>query len=93
MKTNFTKSTANFGCYNETRKQDKILPNEEFNINDVLNSDVSLNHKAWFIRNNCEFTTDEFRQFAIGCALCVLPIYETKYPENKAPRAAIDWYR
>lgn len=90
MKTNFAKKTANFGCYNESKKQNNYLPNEAFTISDVLNSDVSLKDKTWFIRKNCEFTNDEYRQFAIGCALCVLPIYESKYPGNDAPRKAIE---
>jgi len=90
MKTEFTKNTSNFGCYAENNnRQNDYLPNDEFTITDILSANVSLKHKAWFIRYNCEFTVDEFRQFAIGCALCVLPIYEDKYPNNKAPREAI----
>lgn len=91
MKTTFTKSTAKFGCYKENdNNQDQFLPNENFTISDVLNADVPLKDKAWFIRYNCEFTDTQFREFAIGCALCVLPIYEAKYPNNKAPREAIE---
>jgi len=91
MKTNFTKLTAKFGCYaDENNKQNNHLLNNDFNIDDVLCADVPLKDKAWFIRHNCEFTDDQFREFAIGCALCVLPIYEDKYPENKAPREAIE---
>src|SRR4051812_38902981 len=90
MKTIFNKKTTNFGCYKDSSKQDRYLLQDDFTIKDVLNSDVSLKDKVWFLRNNCEFTTDEYRQFAIGCALCVLPIYEAKYPDNKAPREAIE---
>jgi hypothetical protein len=91
MKTTFTKYTAKFGCYKENdNEQDHYLPNETFTIDDVLNAEVSLKDKAWFIRYNCGFTDKEFREFAIGCALCVLPIYESRYPDNKAPREAIE---
>jgi hypothetical protein len=89
MKTNFTKATSDFGCYGP-KKASSYLPNENFTIADVLNADVRLRDKAWFIRNNCQFTDDEYRQYAIGCALCVLPIYEKRYPGNNAPREAIE---
>jgi len=88
MKNTFNKTTSNFGCYGR-KKADTFLPNENFDISDVLNSNVSIKDKAWFIRRNCEFTDTEYRKFAIGCAICVLPIYEARYPENKAPREAI----
>jgi len=35
-------------------------------------------------------TTLEKKWFAIGCAEVVLSIYEAKYPDNKAPREAIE---
>jgi hypothetical protein len=89
MKTNFTKATSDFGCYGP-KKASSYLPNENFTIADVLNANVRLRDKAWFIRNNCQFTDDEYRQYAIGCALCVLPIYEKRYPGNNAPREAIE---
>jgi hypothetical protein len=89
MKTNFTKATSDFGCYCP-KKASSYLPNENFTIADVLKADVRLRDKAWFIRNNCQFTDDEYRQYAIGCALCVLPIYEKRYPGNNAPREAIE---
>jgi hypothetical protein len=89
MKTNFTKATSDFGCYGP-KKASSYLPNENFTIADVLKADVRLRDKAWFIRNNCQFTDDEYRQYAIGCALCVLPIYEKRYPGNNAPREAIE---
>jgi hypothetical protein len=91
MKTFFKKATINWGCYNNhgQRKQDTIWFTESLIISDILNADIPLKDKVWFIRRNCEFTTDEFRQFAIGCALCVLPIYEAKYPGDNKPREAV----
>jgi hypothetical protein len=91
MKTNFTKSSARFGCYKEdNNKQNKFLPDEEFTIQDVLNADVSMPDKRWFIRYNCDLSVKEWREFALGCAKCVLPIYEAKYPDNKAARECIE---
>ena len=90
MKTVFKKSTTDFGCYAETNEQDQYLPNEDFTITDVLNSAAPLKDKAWFIISNCELTETQLREFAVKCAEIVLPIYEEKYPDNKAPRAAIE---
>jgi hypothetical protein len=92
MKTTYTKSEINWGCYNNRgqRKQDTIWFTENLSISDILDTDIPLKDKSWFIRHNCEFTDKQFREFAIGCSLCVLPIYEAKYPNNLAPRKAIE---
>ena len=89
MKTIFTEN-FNHGCYSEKKAKDLLQKRTEFSISDVLNSEIPLKDKVWFIRVNCQLTDTELREFAIGCALCVLPIYESKYPENKAPREAIE---
>lgn len=91
MKITFTKSTTNFGCYVYDRHnaQHQFIKTNDFSISDVLNADVPLKDKAWFIRNNCQLTTEEYRKMAIGCALIVLPIYEAKHPKSQAPREAI----
>jgi len=92
MKTLFTRDEIlkNVGCYS---KEDavKILNNKpEFTINEILSLDIPLKDKSWFICKRCDFTDTEFRKFAIECAWVVLPIFEAKYPENKAPREAIE---
>ncbi len=90
MKTTFTKEyiLANCGCYSKEQAE-KYLTKTEFTISEILDFDLPLRDKGWFIRLECELTDVELRRFAIGCALVVLPIYESKYPENKAPREAI----
>ncbi len=81
MKNSFTKIRTDFGHLNRSQI-DKIFPMERFYLFDILESEFSLQYKAWFIHNNCEFNITEYREFDIGCALCVLPIYELKYPKN-----------
>jgi len=92
MKIEFLKSEINWGCYNNRRqrKQDTIWFTENLTISDILDADIPLKDKGWFIRHNCELTDKQLREFAIGCALCVLPIYEAKYSNNLAPRKAIE---
>ena len=91
MKTLFTNKYIlnNWGCYDKSKVKLLIGSKPEFTIDEVLSLDVPLKDKAWFICKRCKLTDIELRQFAIGCALVVLPIYENKYPDNKAPREAI----
>lgn len=89
MKTVFEKSKTNWGCYAEEKKQDQFIKQEYFTIEYFLNTDIILKDKGWFIRNNCKLTTLQLQHFAIGCAFCVLPIYERNYPHNKAPREVL----
>jgi hypothetical protein len=92
MKTLFTKDEIllNVGCYSKEDAIEILKGKTKFTIDEILSLDIPLKDKAWFIRKRCEFTDTQFRKFAIGCAYCVLPIYEAKYPENKAPREAIE---
>jgi hypothetical protein len=91
MKTLFTNNyILNYsGCYGKSTVKLLIGSKPEFTIDEILNLDVPLKDKAWFIRKSCKLTNIELWHFAIGCALIVLPIYEAKYPDNKAPREAI----
>ena len=89
MKTVFEKSKTNWGCYAAEKKQDQFIKQEYFTIEYFLDTDIILKDKAWFIRNNCKLTTLQLQHFAIGCAFCVLPIYERNYPHNKAPREVL----
>jgi hypothetical protein len=90
MKTVFKKSTTNWKCYVSEKKQDNYIFKEDFTIEEFLATEIPLKDKGLFIRHNCDLTDNQFRKFAIGCALCVLPIYENKYPGNNAPREAIE---
>jgi hypothetical protein len=92
MKTLFTRDEIlqNVGCYSQEDAVKILKDKPEFTINEILSLDIPPKDKAWFIRKRCEFTDTEFRKFSIGCAWVVLPIFEDKYPENKAPREAIE---
>src|SRR6478736_896002 len=93
MKTVFTKAEMRLkkGCYSTEKLMSlSFMDSGEVTIESILDSEISLKDKSWFIRNSCELSLDEKRHFAIGCALVVLPIYENKYPNNNAPRKAIE---
>jgi hypothetical protein len=90
MKTVFKKSTTNWGCYAAEKKQDNYIFKEDFTIEKFLATEIPLKDKGLFISYNCDLTNNQLREFAIGCALCVLPIYEKIYPGNNAPREAIE---
>lgn len=92
MKKTFTKEyiLKNKGCY-DLKQVNKLsfINNSIIHIDDILNSEMSLKDKAWFLRNKCELTGRQLQIFVIGCAEVVLKIYETKCPNNQAPRKAI----
>jgi hypothetical protein len=91
MKTLFTKDKIlqNVGCYSKEDAVKILKDKTKFTIDEILSFDIPLKDKAWFICKRCEFTDTAFRKLVIGCAWIVLPIYEAKYPENKALREAI----
>jgi hypothetical protein len=93
MKTQFTKvEMYNLkGCYSKkTLDKCSFMVKDNISIIEILDSEIPLKDKSWFIRNSIGLTNLEKSQFAIGCALVVLPIYEHKYPDNDAPRKAIE---
>ena len=93
MKTEFTKQEMyNLkGCYSkETLDNCSFMSKDNISLQSILDSEIPLKDKSWFIRNSIQLSDIEKRQFAIGCALVVLPIYENKYPSNDAPRKAIE---
>jgi len=93
MTTSFTKEEMlqRKGCYSR-QKLDSLpfMSTDTITIKSILESEISLKDKSWFIRNSCDLSFNEKRKFDIGCALVVLPIYENKYPNNSAPRKAIE---
>jgi hypothetical protein len=91
MKTLFTRDEIlqNVGCYSQEDAVKILKDKTEFTINEILSLDVPLGDKAWFVLRRCELTDTEISKFAIESAWVVLPIFEDKYPKNKAPREAI----
>ena len=91
MKT-FTKEfmIANKGCYSEKMVIDLyfLKGNSEILSQDILDSEIKIKDKYWFFCKKV-FTNDQNKQIAIRVAEAVLPIYEARYANNKAPRNAI----
>ena len=87
MKTQFLQKELyeNRGCYEEEKIQKLIEfygSKEEFSIKEIILSDISLQDKRWFIYNNCELNIEEKKNLSLKLAWCVLPIYESQYPND-----------
>lgn len=91
MKKDLTKEfvASNKGCY-DTEKVESLsfMKKDNFTIIDVVKSEIPLKDKFWFVIRKCELTLRQKQDLTIGCAEIVLTIYD-KYPDNKAPREAI----
>ena len=83
------------GCYSDQRI-DKLI--QEFkqntnkstvNILDVLNSNISIKDKEWFLWNNCNLSLKQKRELSLSLAWAVLPIFETKYSKDKRVRECL----
>ena len=101
MKTLFNHDymRANQGCYAETKgklEQCSFMSKQEISISDILDSEIPLKHKAWFVINKCELTLDEKKLLALNCAKSVVSIYNAKYPNDTRVSdciAAIELFR
>src|ERR1035437_3856556 len=92
MKKTFTKQGMiyNKGCYSLEELQNcSFMKEETITIEEIVNSEIPLKDKYWFTINKCDITTRQKQDIAISVAEIVLVIYETKQPNNKAPREAI----
>jgi hypothetical protein len=80
----------NCGCYSQEKllscsfMKDEVITNKS-----ILNSEIPLKDKYWFFCKKV-LSKEQNQQIAISCSELVLPIYENKYLENKAPREAIE---
>ena len=94
MKKSFTKEyiLANAGCYQDTDQLATLLQptSDNITIEDILNSVIPCEDKAWFICRKCELTEQQLQSFAIGCAELALPVYEAKYPNDSRVRDCIE---
>jgi uncharacterized membrane protein YqiK len=92
MKKDLTKAyvSSERGCYSKEQVDGlSFMKKDNFHIKDVVKSEIPLKDKFWFVIRKCELTIRQKQDLAIGCAEIVLAIYESKYPESKAPREAI----
>ncbi|MFA5935032.1 MAG: putative immunity protein [Candidatus Paceibacterota bacterium] len=85
MKTQFThlELLANKGCYSKERALQFCQDRPEIvTIKEILESEISIKDKRWFVYNACELSLNEKKKLALKLAWIVLPIYETKYPND-----------
>ena len=77
------------GCYSLMELLDcSFMAKDPISLSDILHSEIPLKDKYWFICTQVA-TKEENQQVAIRVAEIVLPIYEKRYPGNKAPHEAI----
>ena len=91
MQKEFTKEymTLNKGCYSEEElNKCSFMSNEIITLDSILESEIKLKDKFWFVCEKLN-TKEQNQKLAIDTAEIVLEIYENKYPNNKAPREAI----
>lgn len=82
--------TDNCGCYSDSKlMQCSFMSLSVITLESIIKSEIPLRDKYWFI---CKKLADkkQNQQIAIRVAEIVLPIYEKRYPNNKAPREAIE---
>jgi len=92
MVRTFTKEFIinNKGCYTYEQVNKLSFINKELiTIDDIVNSEMPLKDKYWWLFKKCDLSLEDKQQLAIQLVEIVLEIYESKYPNNKAPREAI----
>ena len=92
MKKVFTREfmLANCGCYSEEQLLEcSFMNNEKITLKSILDSEIPIKDKYWFVIKKLT-TIRQKQQIAITCAKFVLPIYESKYPNDNRPRLAIE---
>ena len=85
MIKNFTPEQimSNIGCYlKEQVAQLLSIKQDSISILDILNSEIPLKDKRWYLWNKCAITLDNKKALALQLAWCVLPIYQAKYPND-----------
>ncbi len=80
------------GCYSE--EQIEKLWNggrgETVTLVEIMESDTSIKDKRWFLFNKGQLTLDQKKALALITAWVVLPIFETKYPDDKRVRECLE---
>lgn len=75
---------TNKGCY--SKEQVEILSfikQDIISILDILNSEIPLKDKRWYLWNKCDITLQDKKDLSLKLAWCVFPIYQNKYPNDK----------
>ena len=80
----------NCGCYSEEQLMScSFMKFEIVTLKSIIESEIRLKDKYWFICRKLA-TKEQNQKIAIDLAEIVLPIYEKRDPNNKAPREAIE---
>jgi hypothetical protein len=85
MKKTFDKAyiLSNKGCYERSQVEDLSFINKpEITIMDILNSEMPLKDKGWFVVRKTELTNDQKADLAYRLALSVAEIFNKKYPND-----------
>jgi hypothetical protein len=94
MKKVFSKEymIENRGCYKEKRVIDLFFKDSDndVTIDDILNSEIPLKDKFWFVFLKTNMSNDDKTNLAIETAKIVLPIFENEFPSDNRPRMAIE---
>ena len=86
MKKQFTKQSIldDRGCYSpEQVEKLSFINKDNISIHDIINSEIKLNDKFWFVKNKTNLTLDNKKQLTLILAEVVLEIYNKKYPDDK----------
>jgi len=59
-------------------------------MNDIMNSDISIKDKTWFLFNETSLTKRESFELVYKIMTIILPIYESGNTDNKNPRLALE---
>lgn len=78
-------------CFNRDKgKVLSILDQGTIKISDILNSDISLENKNWFIFRKCDLTLVEKQRLALNLVWTILPIFEEKFTNDNRIRRCLE---
>ena len=83
----------NKGCYSTEDVVACSFINKEkeiISIMDILNSEIPLKDKGWFLVRKCDLTIAQKKELSYLLALSVFPIHENKYPDDKIVRICLE---
>lgn len=81
---------SNRGCYSIDEVNNcSFMQKTRISLMTILNSEISLKDKLWFLIKKTDLTSEERMIIAVNCAKIVLPIYESEYPNDKSIRECI----
>jgi hypothetical protein len=87
MKKIFRKHEINYGCYTYNKFNNLWPKTKSVSILQILKSPlITIKDKRYFIWKNCNLTLDQKKQLGLRLGWIVLPIFETKYPDDKRIR-------